>query len=445
MSGTKYRRLALVCGDILILWVGLLITLLIRYPSPKFRGALDLHIAPFSIVFIIWVVIFYIAGLYEIRGTHKISETLKLLLYAISVGGMIAIALFYFVPYFLITPKINLLLDLIITTGLLILWRILFTRLMKNTAKTRLLLLGSSSEIKELEEAMGAYPELGYEIAARAQTSQNILTLLSNNKVELVVAPKEAQQDNNFVHTIYETLHSGIRFLDAATFYESLMGKIPLSLISKVWFLENIAETEKRLFETAKRAIDIFFALLLGIFSLPLMPVVALAIKLDSDGPIFLKQKRVGKMGQIYTHYKFRTMLALGPDGHAEINGALWAQKGDRRVTRVGKFLRATRIDELPQLWNVLVGELSFVGPRPERPEFVESLRKQIPFYDMRHIVRPGLSGWAQTNPPYYYGTEKEAMLKLQYDLFYIKNRDLGLDLDIALKTLLVIFSARGR
>lgn len=138
-------------------------------------------------------------------------------------------------------------------------------------------------------------------------------------------------------------------------------------------------------------------------------------------------------------------MIALSSDGLAEENGAQWSQTNDTRVTRAGKILRSTRIDELPQIWNIIWGELSFIGPRPERPEFVESLRKEIPFYDVRHLIRPGLSGWAQINPPYYYASKEETLLKLQYDLFYIKNRDLGLDLAIVLKTLMVILSQQGR
>ena len=159
---------------------------------------------------------------------------------------------------------------------------------------------------------------------------------------------------------------------------------------------------------------------------------------------MLFRSTRVGENGKLFTLYKFRSMIALTPEGLAETTGAQWAQDHDERITRIGHLIRKTRIDELPQLWNVLKGELSFVGPRPERPEFVEQLKAEIPFYDVRHLVRPGLSGWAQINFPYG-ASVKDAVEKLQYDLYYIKNRSLVLDVVIALKTLLVMASGAGK
>jgi len=445
MLTSKARKSILVVGDILILWMGLFVTLISRYPTHKLYDALLLHILPFGIIYAVWILIFYITGLYEIRGTHEIPNTLKLILYAALLTGAIATALFYFVPLFLITPKINLMIDLVLSTALLIGWRIFFIRSARRSVKTRILLVGSSPDIEELVESIATYPQLGFEIATRIESPKAITAALETTPIDIVIAPRELQSNEQFVHVLYSTIASGIRFIDAAMFYERILGKIPVALISKAWFLENIAETEKTFFEFMKRGVDMLFSLVIGACALIVLPVVALCIALDSRGPIFIRQRRIGRMGIPFTLYKFRTMQALGLDGLAETNGAVWAEKNDARVTRVGTLLRATRVDELPQLWNILKGELSFIGPRPERPEFVAQLRKEIPFYDMRHLVRPGLSGWAQTNPPFYYGTNKEAMLKLQYDLYYIKNRDLGLDLDIMLKTLMVIFSGRGR
>jgi len=445
MLTSKARKSILVVGDILILWMGLFVTLISRYPTHKLYDALLLHILPFGIIYAVWILIFYITGLYEIRGTHEIPNTLKLILYAALLTGAIATALFYFVPLFLITPKINLMIDLVLSTALLIGWRIFFIRSARRSVKTRILLVGSSPDIEELVESIATYPQLGFEIATRIESPKAITAAFETTPIDIVIAPRELQSNEQFVHVLYSTIASGIRFIDAAMFYERILGKIPVALISKAWFLENIAETEKTFFEFIKRGVDILFSLIIGACALLVLPVIALCITLDSRGPIFIRQRRIGRMGIPFTLYKFRTMQALGPDGLAETNGAVWAEKNDARVTRVGTLLRATRVDELPQLWNILTGELSFIGPRPERPEFVAQLRKEIPFYDMRHLVRPGLSGWAQTNPPFYYGTNKEAMLKLQYDLYYIKNRDLGLDLDIMLKTLMVIFSGRGR
>ncbi len=441
-----YKAWLLLIGDLAILWTGLLLTLVIRYGVTNLNNAWWLHSYPFSIVFAIWIIIFYISGLYELRIAGDFARLLKSLFYAVLASGIIAMALFYFFTALSITPRANLLLDIGITAVLLTVWRSIFSNAIRRSSKLRVLLLGDSPDIKELANMIQTYPQFGYVIVAQEnKPSEKTFELLKTSGVDIVVAPRDIQSDTTLVGNLYETLSRGIRFMDVSIFYEQILGKIPTSLISKIWFLENIAEAEKRFFETAKRTLDIIFALSLGLLALILFPLVALCIKLDSKGPIFLRQRRVGKMGKTYIHYKYRTMIALNSDGNAELKGAMWSKKGDTRITRIGTFLRATRVDELPQVWNIIRGELSFVGPRPERPEFVNNLRREIPHYDIRHLIRPGLSGWAQINPPYYYASLEDTQLKLQYDLFYIKNRDLGLDLAIILKTLAVILSRKGR
>jgi len=182
----------------------------------------------------------------------------------------------------------------------------------------------------------------------------------------------------------------------------------------------------------------------LGGMGVLLFSLLACLIKIETRGPVFIRQRRVGKNGRVFTLFKLRSMIASGPGGLAEENGARWAREHDTRITRVGAFLRKTRMDELPQIWNVLKGEMSFVGPRPERPEFVETLKKTIPFYDIRHMARPGLSGWAQINFPYG-ASARDALEKLRYDLYYLKHRSFLLDLAIILKTLKVLVSRGGR
>ena len=198
---------------------------------------------------------------------------------------------------------------------------------------------------------------------------------------------------------------------------------------------------QKNIYETLRRGLDFVSAFILGLFTLPLYPLLALLIKLDSPGPVFYRQKRVGRDSEIFKVIKFRSMIQ-----EAEKHGAQWAAKNDPRVTKIGKFLRKTRLDELPQLWNVFKGEMSFVGPRPERPEFVfgTSMQRKIPFYQIRHLIKPGLTGWAQIN--FQYGSSYEDTLeKLQYDFYYLKNRSFLLDLSIILKTIKIILSGGGR
>jgi len=185
--------------------------------------------------------------------------------------------------------------------------------------------------------------------------------------------------------------------------------------------------------------LDAFLASALFVPLTAMLPIVALAIKLNSAGPIFYRQRRIGKNGKEFEIAKFRSMVC-----DAEKNGAVWASCNDNRVTFVGKILRKTRIDELPQIWNVLKGELSFIGPRPERPEFVKELVEKIPYYQMRHLVKPGLSGWAQINFPYGASVE-DALQKLQYDLFYVKNRSIVLEISIMLKTIMTLLKREGR
>ena len=196
---------------------------------------------------------------------------------------------------------------------------------------------------------------------------------------------------------------------------------------------------DKKAYEIVKRSNDMVFAVVIGLISLLFYPLIILLIKTTSAGPIFYKQKRVGWAGKTFEIIKFRTMKK---DAEKE-TGAVWASNDDPRITKVGRFMRKTRIDELPQLWNILKGQMAFIGPRAERPEFNESL-KDIPFYEERYLIKPGLSGWAQIN--FRYGSSvADTAEKLKYDLYYIKNRSLVLDLGIALKTIRIMFQRSGK
>jgi exopolysaccharide biosynthesis polyprenyl glycosylphosphotransferase len=237
---------------------------------------------------------------------------------------------------------------------------------------------------------------------------------------------------------IADCLEVGVEILPVTALYERHFGKVPLRTIDETWFITSLAETHRGLYLNLKRAGDLLCALVGLILSAPIMLLAALAIRLDSRGPVFYSQIRLGEQCRSFRIYKFRTMRV-----DAEINGAAWAQKNDPRITRLGGLLRKSRLDELPQLINVLRGDLSIVGPRPERPEFVTTLKEQIPFYNRRHMVKPGLTGWAQVR--YVYGASiEDAREKLQYDLYYIKNRSLLLDVEIVLRTVWVVLMRKG-
>ncbi|WP_243373833.1 TIGR03013 family XrtA/PEP-CTERM system glycosyltransferase [Geotalea sp. SG265] len=232
---------------------------------------------------------------------------------------------------------------------------------------------------------------------------------------------------------------SGIEVVDAPSFYEQMTGKLLLENITPSWFIFSQGFKVTFILRIMKRVIDIACAMLILLVVLPLLPFIVLMIKLDSPGPVLFRQQRVGAREKNFTIYKFRTMRADAEKG----TGAVWASMDDPRITRVGEFLRKTRIDEIPQLFNVLGGSMSLVGPRPERPEFVEKLKEIIPYYSSRHFVKPGVTGWAQVSYPYGASVE-DAIEKLRYDLYYIKNLTLVFDLMIILETIKVVLFRRG-
>jgi len=234
---------------------------------------------------------------------------------------------------------------------------------------------------------------------------------------------------------------AGVPIFSLSDFYEFFLFRVPVEEINNDWFIRTQGFTmlHSSVAIRVKRASDLFFSILLGVISLPILLVAAILIKLTSKGPIIFSQTRVGFQGQPFKLYKLRTMRL-----NAEPEGAKWAQSNDERIFPFGHFLRKTRIDELPQCWNIFKGEMSLIGPRPERPEFTSQLAKEIPYYDLRHIVKPGLTGWAQVC--YRYGSSTEdALRKLQFDLYYIKNYSLLLDLNILLRTIQVTMRLMGR
>src|SRR5262245_1373144 len=270
--------------------------------------------------------------------------------------------------------------------------------------------------------------------------SADLRSVLREEGINVVVTTFDPRANTRLMQHLFESLALKLQFYELPTFYEKVTGKIPINSIGHIWFLENLAQSDKSLYEHGKRLFDVMFSVLLFAVSLPFLPLIALAIKLDSKGPVFFAQTRSGLLGKPFRAVKFRTMSV-----EAERDGvARWAQKNDPRVTRVGWFLRKSRIDEIPQIWNVLRGEMSIIGPRPERPEFIVQLERHIPFYNERHLVKPGLTGWAQIK--FHYGASvSDSFRKLQYDFFYVKNRSLVLDLAILLKTVNIVLTAKGQ
>jgi exopolysaccharide biosynthesis polyprenyl glycosylphosphotransferase len=256
-------------------------------------------------------------------------------------------------------------------------------------------------------------------------------------KVIVLAVPRSP---NRITRRILEARLLGVEVMDMPLLYQRLAAKLPVQYIDDQWLLssEGFNLLSRGFVQKVKRILDVIFSAFLLLLTGPLMLVTALAIHLDSPGPIFYRQQRVGKRCKVFTVHKFRSMVY-----NAEVHGAEWAKKRDPRVTRVGRFIRFCRIDEIPQLWNVFIGNMSLVGPRPERPEFVKVLDSQIPYYSIRHTVSPGVTGWAQIKYPYGASMD-DALRKLEYDLFYIKNMSVLLDLKILLRTVGVVLLGEG-
>jgi len=258
--------------------------------------------------------------------------------------------------------------------------------------------------------------------------------ILLKTNIDTVITAENPHLNPAIAKAFYECIPYKIRFLDLAQSYELLTGRIPISYVNQTWFLENINEHQKKIYDNLKRVVDVVAASILLTLSLPLWPLIALAIKWESAGPVFYKQERVGKDKKLFGLLKFRSMIQS-----AEIGTAVWAEAKDKRVTKVGAFLRRMHLDEAPQMINIIKGDIGLVGPRPERIEFVQELEKQIPHYNIRHITKPGFTGWAQINFRYA-RTPMDTYEKFQYDLYYLKNRSLLLDFAILLKTFNLFF-----
>jgi sugar transferase (PEP-CTERM system associated) len=268
---------------------------------------------------------------------------------------------------------------------------------------------------------------------------RDIPSIVRTHRIDRVVVSLADARGTLPMDRLLEMKLNGVTFDHLASIYERYTGKIAVENLRPSWLIFSEGFRTSRRVLAFKRVVDFWAALGGLLVSLPIMTIVAIAVKLTSAGPIFYHQKRVGERGEVFTLHKFRSMRV---DAESS-SGAVWSRDGDERVTPIGRFLRQMRLDELPQLWNVMRGDMSLIGPRPERPEFVLQLTQAIPYYGQRHVVKPGLTGWAQVR--YAYGSSVEdSMEKLQYDLFYIKNMSLIMDAVIMLSTVKTVLSRRG-
>jgi len=431
-------------GDLVLFVAALWVAIFLRNIVGPTEQHFSAHILPFSILFAVWVLVFYIASLYEPHTVVLKSRIPSIILNAQAVNSLIAVIFFYLIPYFGITPKTVLFIYLIVSFLFISVWRVFGVQFLGLRRKEKAALFGEGGELHELYGVVNDNPlyPLRFVTAVDLQKvdgidfDREVLERILGEGVSMIVVDSRNVHITSILPRLYNLIFSHIRFIDHYRIYEDIFDKVPLSLIGYSWFLENVSSRAHFGFDLLKRWMDILLAFILFIPSLILYPFVFLAIKLDDGGPIFYIPERVGEGNRLIHIYKFRTMTTMD-------DGKRLADNKDR-ITRVGNILRKSRIDELPQLWNVFRGDLSLIGPRPEFPALVAQYQEAIPYYNMRHLVKPGLSGWAQVHHDKPPQTIEETKDKLAYDLYYLKNRSLALDIKIALKTIKTLLSRTG-
>jgi len=448
-------------GDFLAFVIAFWLSLVIRSWQIPNWDRIESHINLFFFLFLTWIVINFINGLYDLNKL-KYKETARHFIEAGLISLVLSFVLSYVIPHKGIEPKTILVLNILFGYGFSWSWRLIYNEYIGlQRLNTNVMFIGSNEEAKELINILQDNLETGYKVACIVDPEnkikasdypffdvyhnlQAIRPAVTNHKIDLVVIAPHLNKQEETLREVYELLFWGTKIYDMPSFYEIITGRITPSVFSESWFLENLKNNYHPVYEKLKAVADVILGVGIGIVTAILLPFIALGIKLSSPGPIFYKQKRTGQGGKIFYLYKFRSMYALTGDGGAETSGAQFAVKGDKRVTRIGNFLRKSRLDEIPQFINLLKRDITLIGPRPERPEIVSQLENQMPFYSLRHMVKPGLTGWAVINQ-HYTDTLEKSLQKIQYDLYYIKNQGFLLDLSILLRTVNVIMRMMGQ
>ncbi len=440
----------LLIGDFLVFAGSLVLTLFLRYRKVPTDIVIQEHLQPFVLLFLVWILIFLIAGLYD-RHISLVRKSIPTLVIRTHVINILLAAFFFFIFPVGIEPKTNLIIYLVVSTVLIVLWRLYVFPLITTGKPMRALVIGSSGEALSIARVFASNPYFKNiqpfllsreEYADFNEFRDSMLRFVQSGGVEMIIADMRddfaARLSREFYMLAFEDRN--IRFFNLPSIFEQLHHRVPPALIEENWLLENVTSGSPHYaYDALKRIIDVTGALVLLVPCLFVFPLIVLAIKLEDRGPLFYRALRVGQYNQPIHILKFRTMTGMdNPEA---------ALKSSLRITNVGAFLRRTRLDELPQIWNVLRGDISFIGPRPEIPTLAHVYAENIPYYNMRHMVKPGLSGWAQINnfDVPRGGIDIERTIdKLSFDLYYLKHRSLLLDIEIALKTLKTLILRSG-
>lgn len=443
MPAARRETIILLLGDVLLFIVSLWLALLARnFTAPSYSYYLE-HLRGFVFVYAASLLVFFIAGLYE-QQTRLVKRILGVRILGAQAANTALAALLFFALPFPVAPKTVLALYLFISVVLLSAWRFFVVPLLSIAHHEKAVMIGEGSAVEDVLAAVKGNAKyylnfIQHLVPSRLAPGELApeLEKCVANGARLIVIDSRDSRVRTELPSLYDAMLAGSTFSEFSAFYEGLFDRVPNAHIDHAWLLECLPR-QNLAYAIAKRAFDFFGALIGIVLSSPFMLAAFLAITIGGGRP-FIWHERIGRGNRTFHIVKFRTML-INDHGDPEL------QKKNR-VTKIGKFLRQTRIDELPQLWNVLKGDLSFIGPRPELPAIAKVYETEIPYYEVRHLITPGLSGWAQIydyDAPRGAADVERTRRKLSYDMYYLKHRSFGLDLTIALKTLRALLSLSG-
>ena len=434
--------------DVASFYLALLVSLVIRL-GPNFTFEIfSNHVGPFSLVLVGWILVFFVAGFYDIRNFSKRLDYLKIFIVAILISAALSATYFYISSPTgeSISPKTILILFVVSFAIIDYLAReVLFKHYLQSKSLQNVLLIGKGKDVEELVNYLIEHPQLGYKVRLwiKEYRREDFDKLIRENGLDVLVIPASLSQNKEIASKIYREMLSGVEVIGFSEFYENIFGKVSIDELEENWFLERL-KPKNDFYLLLKRIVDMILAIFILIITLLLWILIVFGIKMSSRGPTMFLGKRAGFKEQEFTPYKFRTMDVGTGDTIIESRGdEFGVVEKDPRVFGFGKFLRKVRLDELPQVINVIKGELVFVGPRADLADFYKFLKGKIPYYQIRTIVRPGLTGWAQVHNSYG-STVEGTKERLAYDIYYIKNRSFALDLIIVLRTLKTILMFSG-
>jgi len=450
----KRRQFFIACIDVILLTAAVYLSLWLRYLQIPSYNFFLWHLPYFLPVIAAYIILFYTAGFYSLEIPQTGYRILSYLSIIAVICTLLGFAFFYlnYNAKMIPAPKTILVIYGIINIILIAFWRWIYNQIaLKYIANINIAIVGANDTVTELLQNMRKFSYMSYRVMFLYTEKQHqkddsiqiindpalFIEEIKKNKIQMVVVANKENLPKTMQNILFELLRNNVYFIDLPDFYEVFLRRIPLDAVNELWFLKNMNLQSKIIYRQFKRVLDSVMAFVLFLITLPFWPLIMIIIKLESSGPVFFKQVRIGYLEKPFNIIKFRTMKISD-------NGQEPASLDDSRVTRFGKFLRGTRIDEIPQFLNVIKADMSFIGPRPERPELIQKLDADVPFYRQRLLVKPGISGWDQVSGEYHSPSMEDTYKKLQYDLYYIKNMSFFLDASIFFKTLVTVIKRKG-